>query len=77
MEPPGTVNDIKPMRERLLLMCGELNLTGNWAKKIHFVLTNDDQDDKIVLFGTESSLKLLSEANTYCVDGTFRVTPAI
>ena len=42
-----------------------------------FVLANDGQDDKIVLFGTESSNKLLSEANTYYVDGTFRVTPSI
>ena len=54
----------------------ELNLTGDWAKTLDgqdFVLANDGQEDKIVLFGTESSLKLLSEANTYYVDGTFRV----
>ena len=58
----------------------ELNLTGDWAKTLdgqEFVLANDGQDDKIVLFGAESSLKLLSEANTYYVDGTFRVTPSI
>ena len=58
----------------------ELNLTGDWAKTLDgqdFVLANDGQDDKIVLFGTESSLKLLSEANTYYVDGTFHVTPSI
>ena len=58
----------------------ELNLIGDWAKTLDgqdFVLANDGQDDKIVLFGTESSLKLLSEANTYNVDGTFRVTPSI
>lgn len=67
-------------RERLLPMPrshAELNLTGDWAKTLDgqdFVLTNDGQEDKIVLFGTESSLKLLSEANTYYVDGTFRVT---
>ena len=58
----------------------ELNLSGDWAKPLdgqNFVLANDGQDDKIVLFGTESSLKLLSEASTYYVDGTFRVTPSI
>ena len=70
-------------RERLPPMPrshAELNLTGDWAKTLDgqdFVLANDGQDDKIVLFGTESSLKLLSEANTYYVDWTFRVTPSI
>ena len=53
---------------------------GDWAETLDgqdFVLANDGQDDKIVLSGTESSLKLLSEANTYYVDGTFCFTPSI
>lgn len=33
--------------------------------------------EKIILLGTESSLKLLSEANCWLIDGTFEVVPSI
>ena len=58
----------------------EIQLTGDWTKTLDgndFILGDDSNDDKIVLFGTQSSLRLLSEAETYYVDGTFPITPSL
>ena len=46
-------------------------------KESAFVLANDGDDDKIVIFGTKNALQLLSEADTFFVDGTFSVCPSI
>ena len=34
-----------------------------------FVIANDGDDDKIVIFGTENSLQHLAEVDTFFVDG--------
>ncbi len=70
-------------RERLPPMPStraDLDLSGEWCTTLDgekFVLANDGLDDKIVIFATESSLRLLAEATTYFVDGTFSVCPSI
>ncbi len=54
----------------------ELDLSGEWCTTLDrekFVLANDGVDDKIVIFATENSLRLLAEATTYFVDETFSV----
>ena len=58
----------------------ELNLSGEWAATVNgenFVLVDDGEDDKIVVFGTQSSLCHLAEVSTFFMDGTFSVCPSI
>ena len=54
----------------------DLDLSGEWCKTVSgetFVLANDGDDDKIVIFGIENALQHLSEAETFFVDGTFSI----
>ena len=58
----------------------DLDLSGEWCKTAsaeNFILANDGDDDKIVIFGTERALQHVSEADTFFVDGTFSVCPSI
>ena len=57
----------------------DLDLSGEWCKTAsgeNFILANDGDSDKIVIFGTENALQHLSEADTF-VDGTFSICPSI
>lgn len=56
------------------------NLEGEWATTLNgneFVIANDGRDDKVVIFGTAASLRLLSESSSFFVDGTFSVWPSL
>ena len=57
----------------------DFDLSGEWCKTVsgeNFILANDGDDDKIVIFGTENALQHLSEADTFqFFDGTFSVCP--
>ena len=58
----------------------DLDLSGEWCKTAsgeNFILANDGDSDKIVIFGTENALQHLSEADTFFVDGTFSICPSI
>ena len=55
------------------------DLSREWCKTVkeeNFVLANDGLDDKIVIFGTENSLRHLVEADTFFMD-TFSVCPSL
>lgn len=66
IKEPTTLADIK-IPEELKYLEGEV-----------FVLSERDfGQEKIILLGTQSSLKLLSEAKCWLIDGTFEVVPSI
>ena len=57
----------------------EIHLVDQWRHTnsgADFVLVEDGADDKIIAFGTSANLRLLSEATTYFMDGTFHVAPS-
>ena len=56
----------------------EVELQGEWRTTLDgrdFVLANDGQDDKIIIFGTVQNLRLLCQADTIFMDGTFKTAP--
>lgn len=56
----------------------DINLQGEWASTQdgrEFILANDGNEDKMIIFGTVQNLRLLCEAETIFMDGTFKVTP--
>ena len=57
--------------------CADLDLSGEWCITTsgeNFILANDGDSDKIVIFGTENALQHLFEADTF-VDGTLSICP--
>ena len=40
-------------------------------------MTEDGNDNNIILFTTDENIKLLAEAETIYVDGTFRTCPTL
>lgn len=66
IKEPNNIKDIN-VPENLRFVEGEL-----------FILSEEEFDDeKIILMGTISSLKLLSESSCWIMDGTFDVVPTI
>ena len=58
----------------------ELILSGKWTqtnRNENFLLVNDGDDDKIVVFGTLEFLKMACDADTIFMDGTFYISPNI
>ena len=58
----------------------DINLEGEWATTLdgnEFIIANDGPDDKIVIFGTSASLRLLLDSSSFFVDGTFSVCPSL
>lgn len=58
----------------------QLILNGNWTKANNdkeFLQVNDDDDDKIMIFGTIDFLKKLCDCKTIYMDGTFYISPDI
>ena len=58
----------------------EIRLNDEWATTLDgrdFVLANDGEDNKILIFGTVQNLRLLCHADTIFMDGTFKVAPAL
>jgi hypothetical protein len=56
----------------------DINLEGEWATTQDgrdFILANDGDEDKIIIFGTVQNVRLLCEAETIFMDGTFKVAP--
>ena len=52
-------------------------LKNNTLSGERFLLCDDRDADKIVMFATQENLKLLSEANSIYMDGTFEVCPSM
>ncbi len=53
-------------------------LEGEWASTLNghdFILANDGNEEKLVIFGTVPNLCLLCEAEIIYMDGTFKVAP--
>ncbi len=42
-----------------------------------FLLVDDGDDDKIMIFATEENLRLLSDAEAFYIDGTFSTCPSL
>ena len=42
-----------------------------------FLLVNDGNDDKILIFATEENLRLMSDAEAFYIDGTFSTCPSL
>ena len=42
-----------------------------------FLLVDDGDDDKIMIFATEENLRLLSDAKAFYIDGTFSTCPSL
>ena len=58
----------------------DLVLNGNWIKtndKKDFLLIDDGQEDKILVFGTLEFLQKLCNCKTIFMDGTFYISPEI
>lgn len=57
-----------------------VHFEGEWAQTIdsrRFLLVEDGDDDKVVIFATDDNLKLLTEAECLFVDGTFHTCPEV
>ena len=58
----------------------DVHFEGEWAQTIEsrqFLLVEDGDDDKVVIFATDNNLKLLAEAECLFVDGTFHTCPEV
>ena len=58
--------------------CTEVHFENEWAESIdgkRFLLVEDGDDIKIIIFATDDNMKLLAEAETLFVDGTFHKCP--
>ena len=58
----------------------EVHFENEWAESIdgkRFLLVEDGDDKKIIIFATDDNMKLLAEAETLLVDGTFHTCPEI
>ena len=56
------------------------DLSGERCKTVNgenFVLADNGLDNKIVIFGTENSLRHLAEADTFFMDEAFSVCPSL
>ncbi len=58
----------------------DVHFEGEWTQTIdskRFLLAEDGDDDKNVIFATDDNLKLLAEAESVFVDGTFHTCPEV
>ena len=56
----------------------DVQLEGEWRRTLNgrdFVLANDGEDDRLIIFGTVHNLRLLCQSDTIYMDGTFKTAP--
>jgi hypothetical protein len=56
----------------------EVQLEGEWRHTLDgrdFILANDGEDDRLIIFGTVHNLRLLCQSDTIYMDGTFKMAP--
>ena len=60
---------------------GDVHLCDNWVKMSSgepFLIVEDgDQDNEMIIFGTDNKMNLLCEAETIYVDETFHTCPRL
>ena len=81
--------NLKHIKNSLYLSCAshlpriphsrvEVQLEGEWRRTIDgrdFILANDDEDNRLIIFDTVHNLRLLYQSNTIYMDGTFKTAP--
>ena len=58
----------------------DVSLSGRYTKTCSgedFLLVDNGDDDKIMIFATEENLQLMSEAYAFFIDGTFSTCPSL
>ena len=58
----------------------DVSLSGRYTKTCSgedFLLVDDGNDNKIMIFATEENLQLMSEADAFFIDGTFSTCPSL
>ena len=58
----------------------DVSLSGRYTKTCSgedFLLVDDGDDDKIMIFATEENLRLMAEADAFFIDGTFSTCPSL
>ena len=59
----------------------DVHFDGEWTKTASgedFLMAEDGQgEDRLIMFATEVNIKLLCEAKTIYVDGTFQTCPSL
>ena len=59
----------------------DVHFDGEWTKTASgedFLMAEDGQEeDKVIVFATDANIKLLCEAQTIYVDGTFQTCPSL
>lgn len=56
----------------------EVELNGEWTQTKdgrNFIISNDGDVDRLILFGTQQNLRFLCDADTIYMDGTFQIAP--
>lgn len=59
---------------------GNIVLEGEWTQTLDqkpFLLANDGEENKILVFSTDQNLEILSASDQIFMDGTFAVSPAL
>ena len=58
----------------------DISIQGEWANTLdsrRFLLCEDSQQDKIIIFATDQNTELLAESDTLYIDETFRSCPSL
>ena len=58
----------------------DIHIVGQWEKSLsgeQFLLCEEGDADKLIIFATRRNMNLLAEAKTIYVDGTFEVCPKL